>query len=54
MEPHSRLRETPASDAPPSRQSPCAPAEKPDFEWPVAPLERTISFLHIGSEIEHA
>jgi hypothetical protein len=28
--------------------------EKPDFQVPVAPRERAISFLHIGSEIEHA
>jgi len=28
--------------------------EKPDLNFPVAPRERAIAFLHIGSEIEHA
>jgi hypothetical protein len=28
--------------------------EQPDLNFPVAPRERTIAFLHIGSEIEHA
>jgi hypothetical protein len=28
--------------------------EKPDLNFPAAPRERAIAFLHIGSEIEHA
>jgi hypothetical protein len=28
--------------------------EQPDLNFPVAPRERTIAFLHVGSEIEHA
>jgi hypothetical protein len=33
---------------------PEAAEEEPDLNFPVAPRERAIAFLHIGSEIEHA
>jgi hypothetical protein len=46
------LRTMFALEAPPSPTE--KEDEKPDLSFPVAPRERAIAFLHIGSEVEHA
>ncbi|MCU1328642.1 MAG: uncharacterized protein JWN34_4012 [Bryobacterales bacterium] len=54
VSPPGLLRALAPPGTPPGTPAPIVSKEKPDFEVPVAPRERAIALLHVGSEIEHA